>query len=217
MKRIFLMASIMTCSVNVFAQHNVGAITVEPKAGLNIANITDARDSKLRIGMAFGAELRYQFKERLGFSAGIIYSQQGAKYEESEHFYWFDEEQRVDYLNVPIMVNYYVLKGLAVKVGLQPAFKVYSKYKGNGKGYIDFIEYLQLLKLKNNTKVFDFSIPIGLSYEYKNFIIEGRYNIGLTKMMKHDYEFQYGCIVDEIKRSSCNRVLQLTLGYKFKL
>ena len=30
----------------------------------------------------------------------------------------------------------------------------------------------------------DFSIPVGISYEYKNFILEARYSIGLTDIYK---------------------------------
>ena len=37
-------------------------------------------------------------------------------------------------------------------------------------------------KLKANT--FDLSIPVGLSYEYKNFVLDGRYNFGVTNVAK---------------------------------
>lgn len=69
------------------------------------------------------------------------------------------------------------MKNLAVKVGVQPAFNVNSKAKASQgdssvQGSIEGI------------KTFDFSIPIGLSYEYKNIVIDGRYNFGLTKVSK---------------------------------
>ena len=52
-------------------------------------------------------------------------------------------------------------------------------------------------------KSVDLSLPIGLSYEYKNFVLDGRYNFGLTK-------------VNEIGDSK-NSVFQITAGYKFDI
>ena len=53
-------------------------------------------------------------------------------------------------------------------------------------------------------KTFDFAIPVGASYEYQNFVLDARYNIGVTK-------------VADIDDAGCNSVFQLTLGYKFSL
>ena len=56
-------------------------------------------------------------------------------------------------------------------------------------------------KLKANT--FDLSIPVGLSYEYNNFVLDGRYNFGVTNIAKGV--------------NTKNSVFQFTLGYKFEL
>ena len=94
------------------------------------------------------------------------------------------------------MANVYVVKNLAVKVGLQPAFNVNSKQKAS-KGDASVQGSIE------GTKTFDCSIPVGLSYEYKNFVIDGRYNFGLTK-------------ISDLERSK-NSVFQITLGYKFNI
>ena len=54
-----------------------------------------------------------------------------------------------------------------------------------------------------NVNTFDFSVPVGISYEYMNICLDARYNIGCTKVDK------------DVK--GCNSVFQITLGYKFKL
>lgn len=95
-----------------------------------------------------------------------------------------DETSKLDYINIPILANVYVTKGLAVKLGIQPAFNV------NSKADVD-------------AKSFDFSIPVGLSYEFSNVVLDARYNWGLTKI------FENG--------DSKNSVFQITLGYKFDL
>ena len=83
---------------------------------------------------------------------------------------------KLDYINVPIMANVYVVKGLAVKLGIQPGFKVSSTKKtdtsslvGTGTGSRDI-----------KAQSVDFSIPVGISYEYSNFQLDARYNWGLT-------------------------------------
>ena len=50
MKKMFLTAAMMLASVATFAQNAVGQITIQPKVGLNIANVTDADDPDARIG-----------------------------------------------------------------------------------------------------------------------------------------------------------------------
>ena len=49
------------------------------------------------------------------------------------------------------------------------------------------------------------SIPVGLSYEYANVVLDARYNWGVTK------------VADLGDNSPKNSVFQITLGYKFDL
>ncbi|MBQ8456986.1 MAG: hypothetical protein IJ540_05230 [Prevotella sp.] len=57
--------------------------------------------------------------------------------------------------------------------------------------------------MDDGIKSFQFAIPVGASYEYKNFVLDARYNIYLTKIYK-----------DGDGRHS---VFAITLGYKFAL
>ena len=54
-------------------------------------------------------------------------------------------------------------------------------------------------------KTLDFSIPLGLSYEFSDFIIDARYNLGLTN------------IFDTSSVNVKNGVIMLTVGYKIPL
>jgi hypothetical protein len=61
--------------------------------------------------------------------------------------------------------------------------------------------------VKDKYEKLNISIPIGISGEYKNFVLDVRYNISLTKINKNsDSENKY--------RSD---LFQITLGYKFEL
>ena len=192
MRKVIIMAVLMLSSVATFAQRPVGSLTVQPKIGMNFATLTKADDSESRIGLVAGAELEYQLSDIFSISGGALYSQQGCEWSEDGS----TMTNKLDYINIPILANVYVVKNLAVKVGLQPAFNVNSKQKAS-KGDASVQGSIE------GTKTFDCSIPVGLSYEYKNFVIDGRYNFGLTKINKH--------------ADSKNSVFQLTLGYKLDI
>ena len=104
---------------------------------------------------------------------------------------------------MPITANYYVLPGLALKAGVQPAFRVKSNLKADGKSY-NLDKAMELLFDDTDVKMnkFDLSIPVGLSYEYNGLTLDARYNFGLTKLFSG------------IDSSIRNQVIIITLGYK---
>ncbi len=192
MKKIMLVAALMLSSVATFAQHAVGSFNIQPKVGLNIANLTDYSKSDARLGLVAGAEGEYQATDIVSVSAGLLYSMQGAKVNQP----LVTVTQKLDYINIPITANVYVVKGLAVKLGVQPGFKV------GDVASVDAAHALNVA-LSGKAKSFDLSIPVGVSYEYNNFQLDARYNWGVTKV----YEGS------KVK----NSVFQITLGYKFDL
>ena len=199
MKKVLFAALMMFSSVGAFAQHAVGSFNLQPKIGVSIANLTDMKDSDPRVGLVAGVEGEYQVSDIFSISAGALYSMQGAKSTVSALGQSATATTKLDYINVPIMANVYVVKGLAVKLGIQPGFKVSSTVKtdtstpfGTGTGSHDI-----------KAQSVDFSIPVGVSYEYSNFQLDARYNLGLTKVFENGKDK--------------NSVFQITLGYKFDL
>ncbi len=200
MKKFILVASLMMFSLATNAQHEVGTLTVQPKVGLNVAILTDEDDVYSRLGLVLGAEFEYQITKLFSLSAGALYSMQGEKEDGTNAGTKYKATMKLDYINMPILANIYVTKGLAVKFGIQPGFNISSKMKvSQGSTSVS----MSLSDLGFDTNSFDFSIPIGLSYEFNNFVIDGRYNIGVTKVID-DFDYK-------------NRVFQFTVGYKFKL
>ena len=193
MKKVLLAAALMISSVAAFAQHAVGTVTIQPKVGLNIANFTDADDADARVGFVAGAELEYQASDIFSISAGALYSQQGCKGKEAG----VTLTQKLDYINVPIMANVYVAPGFAVKLGVQPGFKVNAEASAKqGSNAISADNSSQFNSV-------DFSIPVGVSYEFSNVVLDARYNWGLTKTFKD--------------LDNKNTVFQFIVGYKFAL
>ena len=197
MKKLIAIAALLISSVATFAQQPVGSFSIQPKVGLNIASLTKTDDADPRFGLVAGAEFMYQASDMLGVSFGALYSMQGCTGTTDELGKDVDVTLKLDYINIPILANVYVAPGFAVKLGLQPAFCINNKVKaksGSTSVQTDGI-------FDENT--FELSMPIGLSYEFSNFVIEGRYNFGLTKAFKD--------------MDNKNSVFQFTVGYKLPL
>ena len=205
MKRLIISLAILLTALTAMAQHEEGDFTIQPKVGLNIASLSDA--DKSITDLHLGLEAEYMMSDCLSLGFGAILSNQGAKYdfldEAGQNKYTVD----LDYVHVPILASYYVLPGLAVKAGIQPGFKMRAK----AKLYDATVDLDDLYKLDNlftgediKVSTFDLSVPVGVSYDYMNFVLDARYNWGLIKVMNVGDAFY-------------NRCFMLSLGYKFAL
>ena len=200
-----MIAAMMVAAISANAQNEVGQLTLMPKAGINISTITgDGINKKSKVGLVAGIEAEYGISEKFGLQFGLLYSMEGCKSdaviaagEGASAFRAEGVKWNLDYINIPIMAQYYVVKGLAVKAGIQPAFNVRGKWSVDGNSG-------KMKDIGMEPKAFNFSIPVGLSYEYQNFVLDARYNIGVTKLVKD---------ADQGRNST----FAITLGYKFAL
>ena len=202
MKTWILTIVALLTSVVTVAQRREGTCTVQPKVGLNVSTLSDAQKT---IGDAcFGIEAEYMITNIFSLSAGVMVSNQGGKYDKDGLRYTAD----IDYANIPIMANVYVLPGLALKAGVQPGFRLKAKMETDNGSY-DIDEFYKLVGMlipgeEPKINKFDLAIPVGISYEYENVVLGARYNWGLLK-------------VENIGPAYYNRVFEVTLGYKFEL
>ena len=119
MRRFMFLLLLLCTGLGVSAQHAVGSLTWQPKVGLNVANVSGSSGSS-RVGLVAGVEAEWQVKAKLSLAAALLYSQQGYKVESGN----YRATSKFDYINIPMVVNFYVARDLALKVGLQPAFNV---------------------------------------------------------------------------------------------
>jgi len=204
MRRLLLMVALMVAAVCANAQGNVGSWSILPKAGFNIASMTNTDDADSRFGLVAGGEVVYQATERFALSFGLLYSQQGVKGSEDG----LSEAIKMDYLNIPIMANIYVAKGLAIKAGIQPGFLLNDKVevKGGGvKAEVGLEEAFRAAGIDSDVKSLVLAIPLGASYEFSNIVLDARYNFGISKALSAGGE------------SSKHNMFQFTVGYKFSL
>ena len=195
MKKLFLGIVALMAAASMSAQ-SAGEKFLKPMVGGTMSTITKADNAKMRLGLVAGGELGYFMADNLALTGGLLVSLQGANFDDTN--YTRDMSSTMTYLNIPVLANYYVAPGLAIKAGLQPGFLLANNDKGEYNNGGKWVEYDE--SSTDGMKKFDLSIPIGLSYEISDFVIDARYNFGVTKIAEHG--------------DSKNSVIMLTLGYK---
>ena len=178
-------------------ERGIGTFTLQPMLGASFGYLSGdwisgpGEKKKLIAGIVVGVEGEYYATKWLGISAGMNYAMQGWRLDNED----LSVVTRLNYLNFPVLANIYVLKGLALKTGVQFGCLL------NAKDRVNDVD----IKIKDECNKFCFSIPLGLSYEWDNFVFDARYNFAISKAIDR---------VNEKKRS---QLIQLTFGYKFKL
>lgn len=225
MKKLFALVALCVATVGASAQSEVGTFSLQPKIGLNASFLTNVENTRVELltsvqegdrdvnfGFVAGVEAEYQLTPMISVAAGLLYSMQGAKWADIEisglGLKKMDKDHKVElnYLNIPVVANFYVAKGFALKTGVQMGFLVGDKLKVTKFDNNENCE-VKVSGDVEGVKKFDLSIPLGASYEFDNHVvIDARYNLGLTKV----------CEGKEGK-SSKNSVIQVTVGYKFEL
>ena len=196
LKKVFATVLLTVLAMTVAAQApDKGSFSLMPKVGVVFSKFSNhqvfaekgsfAKEYKAQFGPGFsvGLEGEYMAHPNIGVSLGLMYAHQGTDHELEP------AEAGLDYLNVPLMANIYITPQLAFRIGAQVGFLV-----DNDSPEDDVYESV------------DFAIPLGLQFEYQNFMLGLRYNWGLTHVFKNS---------DYLKEKNC--VFQIDLGYRIQL
>lgn len=209
MKKLYSLIVALMATASVYAQfahQEVGTVTVAPKAGISIATMTDSdKEAKMKVGFVIGADFTYQTSNKFALSGGLFYSQQGTHVK--PRIGSTEVDLNNNYLNIPLLVNYYISPGFALKAGIQPGFLLTAKAKASEN--VSGMDVAVEQDVKDQYNSYDFSIPVGFSFEKANIIFDARYNFGLTQALKDQPGLPSG--------DTLNRVIMLTVGYKFSL
>ncbi len=187
------------------------------KAGLNISSLTfDENELKSSDKTGFAAGLMAEIPVAKNFSVQpeLLYSQQGMKISYSDpdvQNSHYKSTIKLNYLNIPVMLKYYVVKGLSVQAGPQVGIllKANNEYQDNFLGY----DNRENLDLKDYANGVDASVNFGLGYQFKDkFYADVRYNASYTNVFK-DVTANTNYIINSDMK---NKVFQITIGYFFK-
>lgn len=192
MKKFFLGLAIIAGTLS-FAQEKA-ASSASPvrfglKAGLNVSTIS-SDDAKAKAGIYGGVFANIPVASDFSIQPEVLYNGMGAKNRD-----YSDVRLNLDYISVPVMVQYNVLPALYLEAGPQFSFAINKKIKGDG-GSADVSRFY---------KGFDFGLGLGAGYYFEQgFGVTARYVAGLTDIIENNQ-------TDAIR----NGVFQVGIAYKF--
>lgn len=227
MKKVLLIAAVALFGFNA-AQAQEEGIRFGAKAGLNIASITgdDIDDVKSKIGLHFGAVVEIPLSEKFAFQPELVYSSQGAKSELSESGAGFEfsseSNTKLSYLNIPLMMKFYVAEGFSLQAGPQLGLLLSSKVDFDFSDTFEGVTETESFDLdsKDVTNGLDLALNFGMGYKLEmGLFFDARYSLGLSNINKSgkiaENDFFDEIEVDADKVSNKNSVISLSIGYKF--
>ena len=188
MKKVKVLLVALVISVSGISQ----SIDLGVKAGVNFSSINyDNVASSSITGFQAGVFAGIKFSDKLGVQADVLYSKQGAELTVSNVLQQID----LSYVNVPIVLKYYVFQGLNIQVGPQFGFVIDDNIKEILAGQVD-------------AKSADVSGVVGLGYDLPlGLRVDARYNFGFSDVLD-------GIIPGETdKGDSSNKVFSIAVGY----
>jgi hypothetical protein len=192
MKKLMLGLAIASSSL-AFAQEKAKASTSPIrfgiKAGLNVASINDD-EFKGKAGIYGGFFANIPVASSFSVQPEVLYNGVGAKFESVS-----DARLNLDYISVPVMLQYNILPELYLEAGPQFSFAISQKVKGDG-GSVD---------VDSLFKGFDFGIGLGAGYYFaQGFGVTARFVAGVTDIADNNPG-------DAVR----NSVFQVGVAYKF--
>lgn len=184
-KKLILIAAILLGTATANAQNNVGQLSLAPTVGVNYSK-ANRPGEKFVASFVGGVNAEYGLSEDFGASVGVYYSMLGSKVKNEEG----SAKIKLNYIAMPILVNYYPCKGLAFKAGVQPEYLLSAKDED--------------LDVKKKCRTFVLNIPVGVSYELANIVVDLRYVHGTQRFNKHGEPFKF------------KHCFQASVAYKFK-
>lgn len=160
------------------------------KTGLNVSNFmsNDIENNTVRTSIHFGFLSEIIVSDEVSFQPELLYSGQG--------FVGADTKQKFNYINIPLLLKYYVTDNFTAEAGPQVGFLIKSYSRGN----------LGNTNIKDQNFL-DFGVNLGLGYELKNNIFfQTRFNLGLVNI---------NTASNNDTMNYTNSVFQLSVGYMF--
>jgi len=171
MKKLGLfIGSALLCTLS-FSQHTP---KFGIKTGVNVANFktNTAEEYDSRIGFHGALLSHIHLSREFALQPEIQYSQEGTKYNVNVNNSLNEVTTKLDYINLPIMLQYMFNNGFRLEAGPQFGFLINAK---------DDIEGIGETERKTFYKSTNVSVGLGANYlSYSGFGVGARYNFGLS-------------------------------------
>lgn len=204
MKKIFLGLTVLASSLSFAQQFGV-------KAGLNLSDISNtstAVDTKMKTGLYAGVTATFPITESYSIKPELVYNQMGAKtdlYDFGGIIGQVSTTTKLDYLSLPIMLQYNLPSNLYLEVGPEFSYMLSSNQTLN-------TVFLSPSTDINMDYLNRFNVGAGVGAGLKineNLGINARYTFGLTGIGKD------GNVTDYFLSNSKNNNLQVGLDFNF--
>ncbi|WPO80990.1 porin family protein [Chryseobacterium sp. JJR-5R] len=178
------------------------------KAGMNVSSLSDngsLEDQGSKIGFNAGVFANIPVGSMFSVQPEVLYSQYGDKYDTRIGNNTYSYANHLDYITVPVMLQYNLIPNLYVEAGPEFGFMVSAKNKAKNETNNNVIS--ESGNYKDNFSTFNFGIGLGAGYYFTDNIgITARYVAGLTDIAK-----------DRPNNSDAirNNVFQVGLAFKF--
>ncbi len=147
MKTNFLLIIVLLASSYSYAQTPSFGV----KGGLNVSNLRVKNNTTdYKAGIHLGALAHIHLSKEWAIQPEVMYSQQGGKAKTGNN----KPTTNLDYINVPVLVQYMFDNGFRLEAGPQIGFLASAKSKLNGNS----------TDIKGDFKSTDISFPIGIGY-----------------------------------------------------
>ena len=195
MKTIYITIAIMITSiVSLNAQDRKNKATAGIKGGYNVSSVSfdgTSETGKLH-GYHIGVYVESYLGKHFSIQPEILYSKQGYKIIDDNGTY----TQKLDYLNIPLMLKLYPVKSFFLEAGPQIGFSISHKETFDS----GFVLYDTSKEFEPNN--FDWGINVGAGFKSDQGISLGaRYHLGQSDIYDQD--------------KPKNRVWQIYLAFEF--
>ncbi len=204
MKKLFLGLGLVAGTF-AFAQTSP---TFGIKAGVNVSSLSDDGfdDTKSKVGFSGGLFMNAPLSEQFSIQPEVLYSQMGAKIEGKFANTAYSTTRSLDYITVPVMVQFRATPAFYIEAGPEFGFLVSAKDKDT-VGNFSTTNQIDT----DNFNTFNMGLGLGLGFDItKNVGVNARYVAGFTDINKNG-----NTSLQNDGNKNRNNTLQAGLYFKF--
>ena len=204
MKKVFALIATAVVCMSASAQVQFGA-----KVGFDITNLWGSNvEHGMKPGYQAGLVMEYKFNPNFAIAPEVVFASQGGKSKafalditnNDINLTTTDIKYTANYINVPVMLKYYVTPEFSIDFGPQVGFNVFNK--------VSHKNLSKSIDIKDSTKPVDFGLGLGGTFNLtENAFVQARYTMGLTKVFKDED------VIGENNAKNSN--VQIAFGMKF--
>ena len=201
MKKLTVLFAALLITVGASAQFKYGF-----KAGINAAQLSapsdvpGAKASDMKIGFQAGLHMNYSFTDFIGLQYEAVFSMQGGSNKEDGT----TANLNLNYINIPVLFEIKPFQDFSFFIGPQVGFNIFKSASVSAGGQSGSISGKEFENAIGKVNTIDVAAVAGIQYAIMGqFLISARYNFGFTKTL------------DAAKGGTCNRVIQIGIGYQF--